>query len=712
MTLEPSVNRSPTARAVRHDVFISYNHAHNDLARSLKSALEGLAKRWYRRRARDVFLDSANLSTGSSLEESVRSALISSRAYLLIASRSARESRWVNQELDLWLAEHGTKNLFIVLADGELVWDRSTRSFDPAASTALPLAASTRFTDEPLWEDLRGVDPKAEPDRVLAVAAGVVSALSGLPKDDLFGEDIRQQRIVKRIAVVIAAVMSLLVVSLIAVSVEAMHQRDVARNNGAIASAHALSASSKTLLQTRLDTALGSAVKSHMMVDDFYTRAALFQALSYDAHLVRFIRTRGFVHSIEWDATSRRLFIWGRSFVSIANPKTGTVSDLPPMRAVSAVTGSPGQGKAVAIGTSSGLLRLVEVDSGDTLWESTVSSSSVTSIAFDPVGHVVAALARTGRVVLLSQATGEVLEQRDLNDLGLLGQPTWVTFQAPGQRVLVATDRGESVLLAPDTLAMVRGPTGPVVPVAFADGASLSATEDGSTISYTGKGSITVRALAGHPHLPRFPANLPRSPGAYTIARDGAVAAVESNGVVTIVSDQESAGRSPPIRLPGAGTGGAHLRFAPDERLLASGYGRVVGIWDLGFGGLAEGFQADATPQPRNETPQVMLSDPSSGSVTVLSHDDSGTPGTRLICLRGGTTPASSVVPLGFTGRALAWNSTRTAALVASARPTAWSTLCRSETDARRPRSLAVCHSLNWQVSRSIASLPSPTAQH
>ena len=65
MSLETRVQGSTGVRAAQHDIFISYNHEHNDLARSLKGALQRLAKHWYQRRARDVFLDSAKLSTGT-----------------------------------------------------------------------------------------------------------------------------------------------------------------------------------------------------------------------------------------------------------------------------------------------------------------------------------------------------------------------------------------------------------------------------------------------------------------------------------------------------------------------------------------------------------------------------------------------------------------------------------------------------------------------
>ena len=111
---------------------------------------------------------------------------------IVVASPEAARSDWVDREIATWLAEHPATTIILVLVEGELKWADDGSGWDLAASTALPRALLTAFTDEPLWVDMRGVDGDNEQftDRVVTVAA----AITGIRKDKMIGLHVRQQR--------------------------------------------------------------------------------------------------------------------------------------------------------------------------------------------------------------------------------------------------------------------------------------------------------------------------------------------------------------------------------------------------------------------------------------------------------------------------------------------------------------------------------------
>lgn len=662
--------------ATRHDVFISYSHTESALARSLKKSLEGLSKKWHQRRARRVFLDEASIPTGALLESSVVTALNESDAFLLIASTAAGKSLWVNSELEYWLAGNDTHNLFIVLAEGSIAWDRTTGGFDPAATNALPGAALTCFASEPLWEDLRGWDKQNEHDRILSVTAGIIAAMSGTPKDEVYHEDIRQQRLVKRLALGVATILSLLVVSLVAVSLVAIHQRDIARTNGAIATAHAMAASAKSLLQSRLSTALHQALAAHEIRDDVYTRASLLEALSYDPHLVRFCRTTDYIHGLSWDGDSARILAWSPSFVSLCDTSTGGLLNLAADGRPSAVVGSPGAGEVVAVGERSGQLQLDVAATGVRLWGEPALSDSIESLAFSPDGRKIAVVSRLGAVAVVRRSDGSLLERASLDASTLHGRITTITFENHGTTLLVITDLGDGRVLSGYPLSAHPAATGPGLPLTGRRPTSIASTVLGTSLSYLQHGSISNLVISGHPAQPHFPANLSQRSGAFTVSDDGRLAAVEQNGLVSIVTARRAGTRRvAPVRLPGAATVGSLLSISSDDSLLASSYGRVVGVWKvLGDVGVASSFPVTAASQPANGTRQAILSDPSAGTAMILTGGPAR-PGaaqrTGLSCWDSSNARITTHVqlPVGDNVTAASWNQGHTKVFVATSTP-------------------------------------------
>jgi MTH538 TIR-like domain (DUF1863) len=112
----------------RYHAFISYSHAADGkLAPELHSALQRFAKPWYRRRAVHIFRDKTSLSATPSLWPTIETGLAASEHFVLLASPEAARSRWVQQEVDWWLAHRSPQQLLIVLTAGRLLWDEKMR---------------------------------------------------------------------------------------------------------------------------------------------------------------------------------------------------------------------------------------------------------------------------------------------------------------------------------------------------------------------------------------------------------------------------------------------------------------------------------------------------------------------------------------------------------------------------------------------------------
>jgi len=205
------------------DAFISYSHAVDGaLAPALRSALQSLARPWYRRRALAVFLDQSDLSVSVDLSASIERALATSRHFIYLASREAAASPWVGKELTAWRSAHGGvgTGLFIVLTDGDLQWNDELSEFDVDRSSALHPALHGAFGREPLWVDMRWARTQGQvtlrDPRFQHAAAMLAAPLHGMELDALLGEDVRAHRRRRRvIAGTISGLVGLLLVSVL-----------------------------------------------------------------------------------------------------------------------------------------------------------------------------------------------------------------------------------------------------------------------------------------------------------------------------------------------------------------------------------------------------------------------------------------------------------------------------------------------------------------
>lgn len=206
------MNEANANTELKYAAFISYSHVDREAARWLHRAIEGFrvparlgtpaaAARGRRERLAPVFLDREELATSISLAESVRKALQASDFLIVVCSRSAARSRWVNEEVREFKAMGRGERILCLIVDGE---PRAQDKGLPAEQECLVPALLNQVVDgsvsgipasEPLAADIRsGGD--ARRDAKLKIIAGML----GVSLDDLRHRD--QARRQKRLAAI------------------------------------------------------------------------------------------------------------------------------------------------------------------------------------------------------------------------------------------------------------------------------------------------------------------------------------------------------------------------------------------------------------------------------------------------------------------------------------------------------------------------------
>ena len=133
MTEETASSSSTPAKTrgeARYSAFVSYSHRDAAFARRLHARLERyrLPKYLARvasqselnpRRLSPVFLDRAELATGSDLTAAVRSALAESACLIVLCTPDSAQSMWVGREIRLFRELHGDGTILVALVRGE-----------------------------------------------------------------------------------------------------------------------------------------------------------------------------------------------------------------------------------------------------------------------------------------------------------------------------------------------------------------------------------------------------------------------------------------------------------------------------------------------------------------------------------------------------------------------------------------------------------------
>jgi WD40 repeat protein len=431
---------------VIYDAFMSYSHAADGrLAPALQSALHRFAKPWYRLRALHIFRDKTSLAVTPALCGDIQAALDESPRFILLASPEAAASEWVQREIEHWLKSNSVERMLIVLTGGAMDWDHASNAFRPSVTNALPEMLIRRFTQEPLYLDLRWAREQAHlslnhPDFRDAVAE-LAAPLHGRPKDEIIGEDVQQHRRTLRLAwSAVATLAGLTIVSMIA-ALLAVQQRRIAEQQRAtaveqsrVALARQLAAQSTTIrMQSpdRLPLAVLLSSEAARLHPSFEENQALRAALTLSPRPVqsypyddRFgqgrIRALSFSRNGKYLAVARDagiadLFDVGRAEVlrRLTSDKDGA--------AVLDLVGKPGQedssdagtemtslaftpdGQILATASNDGTARLWEARSGRQLL-TVRHGSHVVSVAFSPDGKLLATGSADGKLRLFKVA--------------------------------------------------------------------------------------------------------------------------------------------------------------------------------------------------------------------------------------------------------------------------------------------------------------------
>ena len=219
-----------------YDAFISYSHAgETPFAEALQNGLHRLAKPVWQRRAMRVYRDATDLGADPALWPRLVEALDSSDHIVVLASPDLARSEWSNKESAHWVAEGRSDRMFIVLVDGDIVWDDARGGFDSERSTALPpaLIEAGVFEHEPVYIDAREVDHgqlDLQNPQFREVVVSIAAPTRGVPKADIDSLDLREHRRLQRYRTLALAGLSALLLLAVALALVARAQQSRAES--------------------------------------------------------------------------------------------------------------------------------------------------------------------------------------------------------------------------------------------------------------------------------------------------------------------------------------------------------------------------------------------------------------------------------------------------------------------------------------------------
>lgn len=210
---------------MRYWAYLSYAHADEQHARRLHRRIESfrlpkplrgtsVAGLTVGDRLSPLFRDRDELSSSGDLKTSLEEALSASTALIVLCSPTAATSRWVNHEIETFVAVHGARRVFPLIIDGEPNSGDERECFPPS------LRGEGAAGLEPIAGDLR---PHADGrrDGTLKVIAGLLD----VGFDTIKRRDAQRRQ---RTAIGIAAGASLIAAVTTIMAVYALHQRDIA----------------------------------------------------------------------------------------------------------------------------------------------------------------------------------------------------------------------------------------------------------------------------------------------------------------------------------------------------------------------------------------------------------------------------------------------------------------------------------------------------
>ena len=203
----------------RYVAFISYKHAVDSaFAAQLELDIKQYAKGTLSL-PRRIFRDEQHINPGEDLSGTIKAALIESEFLILLASKEAATSMWVQQEIDLWCGYlNRTDRLIIILTSGQIGLTKNRNAIDWRSTNALPTNLKKYLKTFPLWVDLsQALTPSSrtlgDPGYKSAVNA-VVARMENKSPNELLGKEWQIRRRNIRIAWSVSAILlTLLIIS-------------------------------------------------------------------------------------------------------------------------------------------------------------------------------------------------------------------------------------------------------------------------------------------------------------------------------------------------------------------------------------------------------------------------------------------------------------------------------------------------------------------
>ena len=198
--------KSLAPRDSRYMAFISYSHRDEQWCKWLHQSLEGFRvprelvgreNAWGEvpPRVFPVFRDREELSASSELSDSIRAALHESRFLLVICSRAAAKSFWVNQEIKLFKSVAGSRRVLCIIVDGEPHASNPDDECFPEA-VKYEVTNTGEMTEVPC--EPMAADARVHGDGKVSAKLKVLAAVLGVRYDDLRQREKvreRQQRV-------------------------------------------------------------------------------------------------------------------------------------------------------------------------------------------------------------------------------------------------------------------------------------------------------------------------------------------------------------------------------------------------------------------------------------------------------------------------------------------------------------------------------------
>jgi WD40 repeat protein len=186
---------------MKYDAFISYKHVvSSSFARQLELSLKKYARPLLKP-PRQIFRDEQFLAPGIDLPGLIKEALDQSRFLILLASREAADSSWVQDELSRWCEHLGrTNQLIVVLTKGEIATRQSSdvKTIDWSKTTALPRLLKHQLRTVPYYIDARSFSGENNLDlehpKFKQLVNGIVARLRGVTPGEMSDEAVLQHR--------------------------------------------------------------------------------------------------------------------------------------------------------------------------------------------------------------------------------------------------------------------------------------------------------------------------------------------------------------------------------------------------------------------------------------------------------------------------------------------------------------------------------------